>query len=35
MFTATEQRFLIPGGGRELQRLELRALVGTVTKRLF
>jgi hypothetical protein len=35
MFTATEEGFLTPGSGRELQRLELRALVGTVTKRLF
>jgi hypothetical protein len=35
MFTATQKSFLTPGGGRELERLELRALVGTVTKRLF
>jgi len=35
VFTATEKGFLTAGSNRELQRLELRALVGTVTKRLF
>jgi hypothetical protein len=35
MFTATKKGFFTLGSGRELQRLELRALVGAVTKWLF